>query len=75
MDTTVDILDTVLLNLRISEFSGKFLADLGNEVVEVKNLRRDGDGNVWVTYWQEGEEITVQKYQARSYKDTIKRVW
>lgn len=62
MTTTLDILDTVLLNLRIED--GKFLADLGDEVVEVDHLLRDGVGNVWATYRQDGQEKTVLKYDA-----------
>lgn len=64
MTATIDVLDTVLLNFRISE-SGKFLADLGTTVVEVDYLHRDGDGNVWVAYWHEGEYIVDRKYEAR----------
>lgn len=58
----VDILDTVLINLRIQD--GKFLADLGEEVVEIENLLRDSKGNVWASYWQDDELITVLKYDA-----------
>jgi hypothetical protein len=70
MTTTVDILDTVLLNLRIED--GMFIASLGDSVVEVDNLRRDGDGNVWVTYFEDGESKTVLKYEAKKEK---RREW
>lgn len=73
MTTTMEILDTVLLNLRIED--GKFLANLGVDVVEIDHLKRDGDGSVWVTYWQHGEQHTVRKYEARSSREMIKRVW
>lgn len=66
----MDILDTVLLRLRIED--GKFLADLGNDTVEIEELVRDGDGNVWVTYWQDGEIHTVQKYTVSKNRE---RVW
>lgn len=70
MTTTMDILDTVLLNFRIED--GKFLANLGTSVVEVDHLRRTGDGDVWVTYWHEGEKHTVQHYKASKY---TRREW
>ena len=66
----MDVLDTVLLHLRIE--GGKFLADLGDDTVEIEELVRDGDGNVWVTYWQDGELTTVQKYSANKSRE---RVW
>jgi hypothetical protein len=62
----MDVLDTVLLHLRIED--GKFLADLGQDTVEIDHLRRDGDGNVWATYWQDGTEVTVCKYQAYKFR-------
>jgi hypothetical protein len=57
-----DILDKVLLNLRIED--GKFLADLGNRVVRMEKLVRDSKGNVWATYILDGEVVTVKKYDA-----------
>jgi hypothetical protein len=75
METTIDVLDTVLLNFRISEHSGKFLANLGDDVVEMESLRRDGDGNVWATYWHRGEKVETLHYEARRSMDMIKRTW
>jgi hypothetical protein len=72
MDTTIDILDTVLLNFRIED--GQFLANLGDEVVNVEELVRVGNGDVWVTYWKDDELVTVQKYEARR-SDMTKRAW
>jgi hypothetical protein len=60
--STDDILDTVLLNLRIEE--GRFLADLGDRVVSMVNLLRDSKGNVWATYILDDEQVTVKKYDA-----------
>ena len=76
MGNTVDILDTVLLHLRIEE--GKFIANIGEEVVSIEDLRRDGDGNVWVRYWQGEELVETLKYMARKFRDdyqTIDREW
>lgn len=63
MLTAIDydaILDTVLLHFRIED--GKFLADLGENVVEVIKIVRKGNGNVFVTYIENGEEVTNLHY-------------
>lgn len=59
--TADEILDSVLLNFRIED--GKFLANLGDSVVEIKELVRKGDNRVFVTYYDVyGNETTVHHH-------------
>jgi hypothetical protein len=53
---------------------GKLIGYADALIVEVDEIHRDGDGNVWVTYWHAGEKRRALHYKSYTRFD-LDRVW